>query len=262
MNFYLWSDLHTDFGDFEFHRGLYRRNYPLIIAGDLGTSKNVPEELLKEVSDYFENVIVVLGNHDFYGARIDDVLDNYRELSSKYGFHFLEDSSVVIDDVEFIGSVLWTDMNNANVLDVNNAHIHLNDFKHIRDFKNGMWTSRGRTGTLRWLDRNANSREYLNNKCRENSEQKKIVITHHAPHPICVDSKYKGQGSNYLYHCTDKKIEDLFFDDLGILCWVHGHMHTQNTKELNNIPIFRNARGYIKYERTADTFAPDRVFTV
>ena len=62
----------------------------------------------KQVSNEFENVIYVAGNHEFYGGRWNASLDHLREETSRFSnIHFLERSSVKIDNVTFVGGTLW-----------------------------------------------------------------------------------------------------------------------------------------------------------
>ena len=54
-------------------------------------------------------VIYVPGNHEFYSARLQDVLVALRKESRRLGVHLLDGDEFLVDGVRFLGATLWTD---------------------------------------------------------------------------------------------------------------------------------------------------------
>jgi hypothetical protein len=50
-----------------------------------------------------------LGNHEFYGQKIPKLIDEIKEVAQGSNVHVLENQSVEIGDVVFLGATLWTD---------------------------------------------------------------------------------------------------------------------------------------------------------
>src|SRR6202012_5047412 len=51
----------------------------------------------------------VLGNHECYGRVWSEEIAHARAVAPLYGIHLLENNTVVLNGVRFIGATLWTD---------------------------------------------------------------------------------------------------------------------------------------------------------
>ena len=103
----------------------------LVLAGDIDTGHNATD-FIKPLLRQFRAVIYVLGNHEFYGNRVDKVQRRWKATNEYHdNLHVLDDAVVVIDDVRFIGSTLWTDMDRGNPLAEMDAQQYLNDYRRI-----------------------------------------------------------------------------------------------------------------------------------
>lgn len=252
MKFYLWSDVHNEFGELPFNKDDYNSECPLIIAGDWGTATEPHFDLLHELCEHFDDVVFVTGNHDYYHGDIQTVHDDFEDFAWTHkNFHFLENSSVMIKGVNIVGACLWTDIDGANPLKVLEAKNIMNDFHYIKNFS-----------TDGWLHQNEFSSYFLFNALDMNS--KNLIVTHHAPHEACIEERFYNSPYNHLYANSEKSGLYQLFDDTKfnsvIVGWCHGHMHTQSVIDINGIPVFRNARGYHKYEETARVFQANTVF--
>lgn len=250
MKFYLWSDIHNDFGELNFNKEQYNPEYPLIIAGDWGTATEQNFDLLHELCSFFENVIFVPGNHDYYHGDIQTVHSDFEEFSLTHNnFHFLEQKYIELNGIRIIGACLWTDMEGGHPIKVYEAKNIMNDFHYINNFS-----------TNHWLHQNEFSSYFIYDTLDKNG--KNLIITHHAPHELCIEDKFKNSPYNYLYANSEKSGLYNLFDEECIIGWCHGHMHSQSVIDINGIPVFRNARGYHKYEETARIFEPWKIFEV
>lgn len=82
-------------------------------------------------------VIYVNGNHDFYGSRREDALAIQRNAAKETGLHYLENDSVEINGIRFLGYSLWTDFNlfgeDNKHWCIRDAQQGLNDFRVIHE---------------------------------------------------------------------------------------------------------------------------------
>lgn len=54
-------------------------------------------------------VILISGNHEFYGEHWERCLDIQREQALRHDVYFLENDSITLGGVQFLGYTLWTD---------------------------------------------------------------------------------------------------------------------------------------------------------
>jgi hypothetical protein len=102
MKLHVLSGLHTEFGHFD----LPETDADIVVlTGDVGLGRGGLEWLLKQWLD--KPVIYVPGNHEFYGHDI-SLIERLRSNASP-DVHVLDNQSVVIEGVRFLGSILWTD---------------------------------------------------------------------------------------------------------------------------------------------------------
>ena len=102
MKLHVLSDLHTEFADFDLPE---TGADVVILAGDVGVGSGGLEWLQKQRLD--KPVIYVPGNHEFYGHDI-SLVERLRN-NAPSNVHVLDNQSIVIEDVRFLGSILWTD---------------------------------------------------------------------------------------------------------------------------------------------------------
>src|SRR5690606_27476580 len=107
MNIFLLSDLHVEFGqDYDYPSEPFDI---VVLAGDIDHSINAVG-----VAHWFHKqtnlpVILVAGNHEFYRGDFHHVLANMRDAAAQHDhIHFLENDSLVINDVRFLGCTLWS----------------------------------------------------------------------------------------------------------------------------------------------------------
>ena len=235
------SDLHHE------HDTLAWRSAPVksdvvIIAGD---SYPGTEGILWAIKNYPSvPVIYIAGNHEFYGAEILSQYENLRNAAKGTNVHFLQNDSVVIDGVRFIGATLWTDFNFYGYpkLMMPQAPYMLNDYVQIK------------CGTKLItpefiLQEHMVSRQFIFDECKKPFDGKTVVVTHHAPSELSVHSYYKGDPANALY-ASKLENEILNINNLnspGISLWVHGHMHYTYDYMIGSTRVICNPRGYRQY---------------
>src|SRR5512132_2850782 len=104
MRLHILSDLHMEFAPFE----------PpptdadvVILAGDIGTGLKG----FRWAQTTFPNcpVIYVLGNHEFYGQKLQKLLEQLKAMTKGTNIQVLENDLFTLGDVTFLGATLWTD---------------------------------------------------------------------------------------------------------------------------------------------------------
>jgi len=239
MKIQLVSDLHLEFLiPVQVEELAYKiSNSPaqtLILAGDIcALNKTCVSNLytfLDIVQDRYENIIYVLGNHEYYGCSFKEVqcqilllLTNYRNV------HTLENDQITIDNITFYGTTLWFEEN----VDTQLLKYHLNDYRCIKDFAPDKWSREA----IKFI------------KSIEDNESKKVLITHHVPHSRFISPKYVGNEMNCFYLNDIGKYLSKF--DLSVF----GHSHDSIDHQFSDrCRAISNPRGYPKTPNTCITY--------
>jgi Icc-related predicted phosphoesterase len=208
----------------------------LILAGDVDeiSSKNIHSyKFIKNVSDRFRKVIYVPGNHEFFHGSL---VKSVEEFNSAYAHfenvHMLNKSSLIVDDVAFIGATLWSKVFDKSASEIG-ARLYDYEFIKYRNRK------------LKVHDTNAlhcEHRDYIFSeikKMKRKGFQKIIVITHHAPSKLSVNPKWAGHPLGDAFS-TD--LEELIRKAQPNL-WFHGHMHDNAKYTIGETQVIANPRG-------------------
>src|ERR1019366_10634850 len=129
MRLHILSDLHLEFEPFA---PPAVEADVVILAGDVSTGRNGLKWALKTFPD--RPVIYVLGNHEFYGQKLQKLIKELQELADGTNIHLLENGSCSNGDVVFLGATLWTDfaLNGNPVVSEVTAQTSMNDYRRIR----------------------------------------------------------------------------------------------------------------------------------
>ncbi len=237
MKIKLFSDIHLGF------RLDYEPNLEgidvLCLAGDIGeglTAWEFSDKLLKKYP--ILKIVEVPGNHLYYSSHRMEKIDRRMKEKSEENdrYFFLNNSSVVIDNVRFIGSTLWTDFNRMNSTDIYNIQFGLNDYKYITTEK---LNYKGITPFfVNYLYEQ--SKEYIFNELN-NSKEVCIVVTHHQP--------FLTESNSVLKYAFEVDLTD-DFNKAERLCtyWFSGHTHCSHriSKPFTNgeVVFISNQLGY------------------
>jgi Icc-related predicted phosphoesterase len=231
------TDLH-----FEFNKQLIDYNSVIsekkadwvFLTGDIaGGTYALP--FIKHLLKLGYKVFYVLGNHEFYGYDIDLLISEWRSISKSIdGFYFLENESVVIDDIEVFGSCLWTSMGTS----------HKNENLDIL-FKDSVSSNADFKYTKNWTPEKMKERFYSSweklQKIIENSKAKhKVVLTHYLPSYQSVDVKYLQSLINPFF--ATELGNYIAYSDVNF--WFHGHTHDSFDYFIYNTNIICNPFGY------------------
>ncbi len=229
----LLSDLHQEFGSYKVQPLPEDSETVLVLAGDIDIGVDSCHFVMEQ-SENFAHVIYLLGNHEFYNNDLDTLANDVAdELADFPKVSFLDNSSVVIEGVRFIGSTLWSDMDNENPESMFRIEQSLNDYSLIKNRGDKIWA----TTTIDLFKKNM---AYLDQTLSDPHDGPTVVVTHHGPsfksiHPIYRNSMVNGA---FASNC-----ERLMYDH-DIAYWLHGHTHQTSSFEVNGCKVRMNPFGY------------------
>ncbi len=232
------SDVHLEFGAFELEED---KEAILILAGDITTVRNPEPKFFQDCVDKFKKVIYIFGNHEYYGGDWNTAkILIQRTLPEEVCL--LDNSHVVIDDVLFIGTTLWTDMNKGDLFTLMHCKRRMNDYRIIS--KDGRKLKPADT-----IKEHERAKAYIEGALKLGREEKKVVITHHMPSLSCVHQRYLADDAmNGAYRSDLDDLIEQYQPDL----WVFGHSHHSHNSFMGNTRLYSNPRGYDALEENDD----------
>lgn len=259
MKIQIKSDLHLEFSAHDISNS--NNDDVLILAGDIfpitdlfsyKIIANRYRTFLENCSKRFKDVIYVLGNHCYYYGDIASTVKNFKTYCSQYpNIHVLNNDSITIDGLTFVGTTLWTNMNNRNIFTLLDAKRGMADYQVI--YSNGNILTPD--DTIQLFEE---SMHYLSEEVKKHD--KVIVVTHHAPSLNSLHKKFEGNTLNGAFL---NDLDDFIYDNDNILCWVHGHCHSRFDYYIGMTRVICNPRGYTMNNYTEDTeYDPDLTVTL
>jgi predicted phosphodiesterase len=260
MKIALGSDLHLEFGALELHNT--DDADVLVLAGDICVAKHLNgvhhhdsryRKFFKECCERFPKVIYVLGNHEHYAYDIQYTAAHLKRELAHDNLHILDNETVDIGDYTFIGTTLWTNMNEEDSLTLYHVTSMMTDFQVIKN--SARMVSEYKSARLTPEDTvefHKRSLDYINHITYNRPNYKFVVVGHHCPSMKSVHPKY----------AHDKIMNGAFASDLDdfiayrpqIKLWTHGHTHEPFDYEIGTTRVVCNPRGYLGHEPRADGF--------
>lgn len=229
------SDLHFEWNKKWFVPKIDDVKY-LILAGDIGSFKEHLPFIEDAATKY--TVLYILGNHEFYGYSLKEVRDFWNSVKIE-NFHFLDNSSVVIDGIKFIGSTLWVNFFNENPHCMLNAHIEIKDFSKIINATNDDYVSANDI-----LEEYKKSFEFIEKELYQEDGLKKVLITHYGVSHQSIPEKYKVHEQDIKNNHYFANNLDYFIGYSGAALVVHGHLHNSADYFIGDTRIVCNPFGY------------------
>ncbi len=257
MKFRLMSDLHLEFDntylDFDPAALPEDAETVLILAGDIGVGTGaIP--FIEAMCERFYKVVYVLGNHEYYHNEVNKLLKDwaeYVETEAPENFVYLENDWRIIDNVRIVGGTLWTDFDSENWFAMQRAKDGMNDFYcvKIKEFDQAPGHKPTNYRKRRWLPQDAvrahkETLFTITETVRKPHDGPTIVVTHHLPHPLCVDDQFKSNPLNPAYMTN----LDMYIEEYDIDIWCHGHTHCNVDVEVHGTRILCNPRGYTPHD--------------
>lgn len=223
----------------------------LVLAGDIHDDLHALEPWLRHLADQVP-VVMVAGNHEFYGHEFDLQRQALAALGAAIpNFHFLDNDAVTIDGVRIVGATFWSNFDNGDESLMADARHMMTDYSVIAD---GTATL-GSLKPSRIYQEHLASADYIQAELAGRDNQRVIVVTHHAP--SLQSSRSKGARWDKLYGSDYEQLMRNYDPNL----WIHGHVHESLEYQVDQTTVACNPRGYVRYQEN-DAFVPVRTITL
>ncbi len=260
MKLLVLSDLHVEFAPFAADPKTVDAADVVILAGDIHQGTKGLSWARQAFSH--KPIVYVAGNHEFYGHHWDTLIDELRQEAKKYDIYILENQTITLSGIRFLGTTLWTDFEyfgkekRSHMMRL--AEVMLHDYKVIK--ANPLIEEFEDTGTLgsssnqqafavqalspeHTIVRHRKSLAWLEAQLQIGDASKTVVISHHYPNVISTAQKWT---NNPITAGFGTKL------DLRVLSkcklWIHGHTHDSCDylvgEPANQARVVCNPRGY------------------
>ena len=250
------SDLHLDIyhkkSDEEIYKLIDKMLYKeeradnLVIVGDIATSDSNDSRyytiLNRWCQEHYNNIFVVLGNHDYYGGELSECADKVQRLMQ---ICIVLDTRVcpfyeLNEEVVVVGSTMWTNLNDP--FDAIVIQHYLNDYRSIRvkDFP---------LCCMDVVDEYENAMRAFSTLAKRYSDRKIVMCTHHVP-ITTIKTKHTNDTLRNAYYVDNS---NFILENTNIVAWVCGHIHEVAKEEVGHCNVYVNCRGYM-WEDGAKSF--------
>jgi predicted phosphodiesterase len=225
------SDVHLETrspAEVEAEIGALERHAPiLILGGDIGNPAHPSYfRFLAAAAARFDLVVLIAGNHEFYGSSLEETVAEIRalvrSLPNVVFLHNERHSSPALP-VHIFGGTMWSD-----VLPEEQARVEaiLSDHARILGFD----AAASRNEHAVFVD-------LLEAELRacEGDGKPFLVVSHHLPLRRLVDARYAGSPINSAF-ASDVRLAE----DARVAAWFYGHTHVPR----HGPRFFCNPRGY------------------
>ena len=256
MNIQFVSDLHLEF---EQNR-LWLAEHPLEVTGDIllvaGDTAylDLPDSGRDTYSQYafwdwasqhYKQVIVCLGNHDFYGYYDLAAMPDGYSKEIRHNIHAYYNAVVHLQDLDIIVSTLWAFI---EPYDAYQTERGVSDFYRIMYEDHRLNADNFNKEHLRCL-------AFIQKAIAESKAKTKIVLTHHVPTQLCTADEFKGSSINGAFTV---ELGD-YIAGSGIDYWIYGHSHRNIDAQIGKTQIISNQLGYVhQSEQLHNGFIPSR----
>ncbi len=231
------SDLHLEFEK----NSRYISDNPLKVSGEIlilaGDIIPLHDEFFNNpffsfISDNYEQVYWVPGNHEFYYKDIADYSESYN-ISLKNNVNIINNVDLIYKNTRFVFSTLWSKIRNENKKYIEQR---VSDFNFIsssnKKFKSSDF-NRLHEQSLAFIK-----------KTLKNKNKNTVVVTHHLPSSLCNASNHTKSPLNEAF-CTD--LTD-FIISSGVKFWIYGHNHVNHQPIfIGNSILLSNQLGYVHF---------------
>ncbi len=248
MKIRVLSDLHIEFISYQPDD---IESDVVVFAGDIHLGLKGFNWIREHFKD--QEVIYVLGNHELYKEATPRIFEKLRDKANGSNIHILENESINIDGITFLGCTLWTDFKLLDCQDVSiaSAKLQMTDYKKIRI--SPQYKKISPSYTVVWHEK---SKKWLQKEVLENQSEKLVVVTHHAPSINSLPKELRDDPISASYSSN----MDEFVSTINADLWVHGHIHTKCDYFIDKTRVICNPRGYP--DEPVKGFDPNLVITI
>lgn len=227
MKIQILSDIHLDHAPFNDVKPCAD---VVVLAGDIAEGV---DGVTWAKENFDMPVIYVAGNHEYYDSSWTMSEWNYYIKREAAGSNVvvLNNETVVIEGVRFIGSSLWTDLQTV-------PHaLYSDEYNILVDYTAEEQIFFEKKFAQRLFEKN---KAWLKEELSQPFAGKTVVVTHHAPSLQSIHPQWEGHAWN---PCFSSDLECLMGSHVSL--WVHGHTHDSFDYKVNHqTRVVCNPRGY------------------
>ncbi|OYY88241.1 MAG: hypothetical protein B7Y12_04520 [Rhizobiales bacterium 24-66-13] len=236
------SDLHLEDINEDVSAKFNNESYDMLVAaGDIWRGNILGGlKFLREIAPA-KPIIMVLGNHEYWNGEVEEQISLARMAATQNGITLLEREEAMVAGIRFVGATLWSSH------DIGGAHADdtaLTGEQIEIDHGSGSHLITIRDARALHLKARRQLETMIK---RPDAERPLIVVTHHAPHPLCVPDDTVGDRASLASDLS--QLTDIGYASL----WIHGHVHSSiDITRPNGTRILCNPGGYKFSNRTFD----------
>jgi len=223
--------------------GSYQSGSALTRLGvdDFGLARFSPRPVREGGADWPTPVLFIPGNHEYDGQEFEEATRRLRSACERWGLIWLEQQSVILQGVRFMGCTLWTDFDALNG-DSLTASLSGRDkaFRAANYYLRKNHSLHGGEPMLATAVRELGlqSQTWLREALAQLFDGSTVVVTHFAPSLLSADPRY-GLTPGTAGFCNA-------LDDLlpSAQLWLHGHLHCPQDYLSQGCHVVANPLGY------------------
>lgn len=284
------SDIHLEFGQLRIENT--EDAGVLILAGDICVAQDFKSkhkrvdtylEFFSRCSQEFPHVFYVAGNHEHYHGDFGSTVSILKQSLGEFdNITVLDNEIVSIGKTTFIGTTLWTDMNDGDDLTLARIKPMMNDFNCINDSTrptyrkvplflkddageylldsdcryipagSKMKKELSQFSPTAAAEEHKKSLDYIDAVIEQHPDNNIIVIGHHAPSHKSIHEEYR--HDTIMNGAFASNLDDFIAYRPQIKLWIHGHTHSPFDYMISSTRVVCNPRGYIGHEQSANQF--------
>lgn len=233
------SDLHCEHNELKKPFQIDKDTDVIFLLGDIHHYKHV----ISCIEQNFPSdipIVYVTGNHEYYGSDY-DIANNYikeKAEASSHQIKFLNNGIFEINGYTIIGSTLFTDFEIEGIGNKYQAMKFCQE--HVKDFKVIEYKGKAITPE-NFVELFDQSFGFINNIYDLFDEDKIIIATHYAPSYQSIAPEYMNSLSNVAFA---SELSNWIAYKERVVAWLHGHVHNEVDKKINETHLLCNPRGY------------------
>ena len=187
----------------------------LVVAGDVWEGSSARALAIVAEMAGGKPAVFVLGNHEPWHRDLAEARAAACRAAYRHGITLLDDDEAACAGVRFVGGTLWADGELAGKARA--PRLVTGEQIYVDCRRSARWITNADEAALHRETRDVIATVLS----RPHDDRPVVVVTHHAPHPLCLPPAYRtgwvaGNAASNLSYLTDAGLAEL---------WVHGHVH-------------------------------------
>lgn len=182
-------------------------------------------------SAHYNQVVVCLGNHDFYGYYDLSSMSDGFSKEIRHNVHAYYNEVVNLDGIDIIVSTLWSKIKPYDA--------YLTE-RNVSDFYRIMYNGH-RLNADDFNQEHERCFAFIQEAVSKSEAKKVVVVTHHVPTQLCTAAEFQSSPINGAFTVELGN----FIADSRIDYWIYGHSHRNIKAQIGDTLILSNQLGYI-----------------